>query len=107
MAFFGRLWRGEYSLARTFWLYGVVVNAVFNIFSRIATESSGEAGTGVILTLLFLPYYITWVGGVMRSANVHCATEGKSVFWGRTAQVVVIIGLVLTVFGLFSLMTYM
>ena len=113
MAFFGRLWRGEYPLVKTFWLFGVLPNVVFSFASqaaidaRTAIDASNEFGTGFFLGVLYLPYYIAIVGGVWRSANVHCATEGKSTFWGRSAQVVVIIGFTAFVFGLFALMTQM
>lgn len=93
MAFFGKLWRGEYSLVKTFWLYGVLPNALFSIVAQAAINASNEVGTGFFLGVLYLPYYIVIVGGVWRSGNVYCATEGKNVFWGRAAQVLATLGL--------------
>ena len=100
MAFFGKLWRGEYSLARTYWLYGVLVGFVYNVIVNVAVVTTGEVGTGFFLMILYLPYYVTLTGGVWRSANTYCATEGKNSLWGRLAQIAVVLGWAGTLFNL-------
>jgi hypothetical protein len=100
MAFFGKVWRGEYSLARTYWLYGVVVGIVYNIITNLAIAGTGELGTGFILMLLYLPWYVILTGGVWRSANTYCATEGKNSLWGRLAQIAVVLGWAMTLFNI-------
>lgn len=96
MAFFGRVWRGEYSLAKTYWLYGVVVGVVYNVILNLAAIATGEVGTAFFLMILYLPWYVVLTGGVWRSANTYCATEGKNALWGRLAQIAVVLGWVLT-----------
>ena len=69
-----------------------MVGIVFNVFTNMAVMASNETGTGVILIILYLPYYVTLTGGVWRSANTYCATEGKNSLWGRLAQIAVVLG---------------
>ncbi|MEE9195062.1 MAG: hypothetical protein V3U44_04425 [Alphaproteobacteria bacterium] len=100
MAFFGKVWRGEYSLARTYWLFGVVVGIVYNVMLNLAVVATGELGTGFFLMILYLPWYVVLTGGVWRSANIYCATEGKNSLWGRLAQIAVVLGWAVTLFSI-------
>ena len=58
----------------------------------MAVVASNETGTGVILIILYLPYQVVITGGIWRSANTYCATEGKNSLWGRLAQIAVVLG---------------
>lgn len=107
MAFFGKVWRGEYSLAKTYWLFGVVVGVVYTVFLNMAAMATGEVGTAFFLMILYLPWYVVLTGGVWRSANIYCATEGKNSLWGRLAQIAVVLGWAVTLGNLANTAEYM
>ena len=78
----------------------MVVGIVYNVMLNLAVVATGELGTGFFLMILYLPWYVVLTGGVWRSANIYCATEGKNSLWGRLAQIAVVLGWAVTLFSI-------
>jgi hypothetical protein len=101
--YFVRHWRGEHSLAVSFWVNGLLVGlmsafAVWALGAYIA-ESKSNYSVEIGLTTLWLAIGVQaawqWVG-VWRSAKRHMAATGRTA-WARVAQAVVILGAIRTV----------
>lgn len=89
-----RLWRGEFSLAKTYWFYGVLIQVVvilllgavgalaeYSIFWAILTIAGGIA---------LLLYMFVVLVGIWRSADRY---EGEQA-WAVLAKVAVVVGFV-------------
>jgi len=103
-----RHWRGELSLAKSFWVnyflitfaltlvgfvdsFGFVINRVIDVFPIIWAAAFFSIGFYLALTIGVL--LITWqLVGIWRSARNHC--NKRSALWGRVAQVVVVIAVI-------------
>lgn len=102
-SYVARHWRGELSLAKSFWLNGFVLGLVFRIaFSALLTGTYAAAASGggpsIGLALVFLALMalnialVVWqLVGIWRSAG-HQAERGGSKAWGVVARIVVIVG---------------
>lgn len=104
-----KLYKGDYSLAKSYWLFGNVIPAgLFAlIFSIILFNSDDPMNTiitqnfapqsllvsiiVIILCLLTLFYILFSVVGIWRSANKHV---GKKV-WPILAKITIVVGLLL------------
>ena len=82
--FFSKLAGGEYGLARTYWLYGVVVGLIYRILLLIPSLA-----VMLILTLAYLVYCVPLLMGIWRAADGY---NGPKV-WAVLARIVVIISL--------------
>ena len=91
MSFIGRLWRGEYGLAATFWLWGLVyvllialsmllvVSYAFTVVQSYALRGAHDPssiGTAAFLMLAMLVvvvwgYSIVWAVGLWRAAFAY------------------------------------
>lgn len=106
--FFYNLRMGNYSLAKTFWLYGFLFFFLYNMFTRLISTPEfarsvlhhfGDWGIYVIfggIELLEIAYAINVYIGIWRAADKY---QGK-VIWRRLAKIMVCIwwcGLVLVV----------
>ena len=84
------LWSGRLPLARAFWEHAVFYGAVANIAATGAALSAltfgAPAPLALAIHLLPLPYVLTTVVGVCRSASRY----GGSPVWARTAEIAVI-----------------
>ena len=81
---------GNYSLAQTYWLYGVVGGVVLGIpFSFITSNFITSIGTGWIFTYLFsiVIYQITVLFGVWRSSDKYSGPK----IWAILAKLAVIL----------------
>lgn len=87
------LWRGDVSLVKTYWIYGVVVGICFAIvFAFIEYQSSGlHAGLGpvFILGLIFCYFvYTSFINvAVWRSAGKYPGPRR----WARLARIMVLV----------------
>ena len=93
-------WRGELSLAKSYWINTAFIGIVFGIAfvlieNSIYLQNNALIKTQVYASLIVLSIvvYIWQIGGCWRSANRHVAESGKA-FWARTAQVVLVLGLI-------------
>ncbi len=72
-----RLWRGEYSLGRTYWLFGWVVAQAYVLVDLLLVKldrgSQGSAwgvaalGAGI----LYVAYHLVWTVGLWRAARAY------------------------------------
>lgn len=96
-------WRGDYSLAFSYWIIGslltVIVVALSTAIglSNVAHELGSRASGAVILAFYVSVITLTlWqVVGIWRSADKHRQKGGKA-FWAALAKVMVVLGLLRT-----------
>ena len=89
--FFGRLWRGEYGLAKTYWLYGVVAGFLLGFlvgFFGGFLQALGVLPDARFLNALLLPYSVVSSVGIWRAAGSY---DGPKV-WAVLARVAVSFG---------------
>ena len=80
MEILNKLKNGEYSLAKTYWLFGVVANLPFNIFFNI----DGLTIEPIILVLLAaIAYNYFWILGCWKAASDY---QGIAI-WSILAKV--------------------
>jgi hypothetical protein len=92
--FFGELANGDFGLAKTYWLYGVVVGVVVTIISSKVTSIGGL----VILMLAYTAYEIPVLMGIWRAANKY---QGQKI-WAVLAKIAVVVGAIMLVDGLLA-----
>ena len=92
--FLGKLANGDFGLAKTYWLYGVVVGVVVNIISNAVTSIGGL----VILMLAYTAYEIPVIMGTWRAANKY---QGQKI-WAVLAKIAVVLGAIMLVVGLLA-----
>jgi hypothetical protein len=84
------LWRGDVPLGQAFWEYAIVYGTIANIVATAAAIAAVAAGlpdaVGVGLFLIPVPYILTAVVGVVRSANRYRGPP----MWAGMAKVAVI-----------------
>ena len=91
-------WRGELSLAQSYWVNGVLVSILLTVGLTVAEQPLSSLGvetaatTFVFLLVSFLAIWVwQWVG-VWRSATNSAIRTGR-VFWPTAAKAMVILGL--------------
>ena len=98
--FLERLISGHYGLARTYWLFGVLVSIAVAVLSEILLPYVAEA---IPIAFLFLwlvagwVYEITWVVGLWRAAKAY---EGF-LLWPVLAVLHAVVTTGVSVFGTF------
>jgi len=100
-------WRGELSLAISYWVNLILIQGIATFLVNWFAQSSPinhpviAARVGIIIVIIVLFIYIWQIVGLWRSCNRHVAVYGKA-FWARTAQVLVVFGLIATLGNLAS-----
>lgn len=79
-----KLKNGEYSLAKTYWLFGVLGNLPFNIYFR---TDGGTLGLIIFVLLLALAYNYFWITGCWKAATNY---EGLAL-WAILAKIVCVL----------------
>lgn len=102
-----RHWRGELSLPVAWWVNGFLVNVLLIITDTAITElGTDTTRTGALLYIGFgvviYVIYVWQVVGIWRSAGNYIkkfenAKDKSSRAWGRAAQVITIIGIIINV----------
>lgn len=92
-------WRGEHSLARSYWVNGVLLGLPFNAMSsvlEIMPPPKMDLALYTFLTIIDLVLIMAWVAwfaiGTWRSASSHVRFTGRR-FWARVAQFLVVLNL--------------
>jgi hypothetical protein len=98
--YIGRHWRGELSLATSFWINVVLIDFILKSAELISAAFLHNPLTGTHVTIIHNPFVIMilypWqIIGLWRSSERHIETTGKR-FWARTAQVLVVLGFIAT-----------
>ena len=105
-----KLWNGDFSLPITFWLFHVLGNGILNFIDK-SLDISGlyddllvqDQYFFIIAFVIFgLCYFILTCTGVWRS-SVKYNQSGGSKFWSGAAQLALIIGILRTIFVLYSI----
>ena len=93
--FFSKLTGGEFGLAKTYWLYGVLVGVVANVSTSFITSIYGLVVTMVVYTAYEIPVLI----GIWRASDKYQGSNS----WVVLAKIAVIIGVIMLAFGLFAI----
>ncbi|WP_432240465.1 hypothetical protein [Herbaspirillum robiniae] len=88
--FFSRHWRGDYSLARSYWLHTVLLSSLLPAFSisalaRLTNDMPARYGVAGVLGIAAFSY-VAWIWGVRgcwMSAGRHVARGGRR--WAEVA----------------------
>jgi hypothetical protein len=97
-SFFIRLKDGDFGLAKTYWLYGVVVNLILSIPTYLVSNLS----LLILFTIIGLIYGVLVLIGIWNSASRY---EGLKL-WAILARLATILGFIIisvSVIGLFYL----
>ena len=100
MGYIGRHWRGELPLAVSFWINVVLVDLFLKSVELLSIAFIHNPSRGTHITIIHSPFVILilypWqIMGLWRSCNRHIEATGKR-FWARTAQVLVVLGFIVT-----------
>jgi hypothetical protein len=91
IAHLAALWRGDIPLGQAFWEYAIAYGTIANIVATAAAIATVAAGLPVALTIFLflmpLPYILTAVVGVVRSADKY---QGPPQ-WATRAKIAVIL----------------
>ena len=91
VAVLSALWKGELPLGQAFWEYAIAYGTIANIVATIVAIAAATTGLPDVITiaifLLPLPYILTAVIGVVRSANRYQGPRN----WAGMAKVAVIV----------------
>jgi len=100
-SYFTRHWRGELSLARSWWLSSVVINGIcvgflFTIVANVTIMMLGGNRPLAVILLLFqigltLVSYVWALVGTWRAAGRHPGSK----FWPIVARILMVFGVVL------------
>jgi hypothetical protein len=85
--FFKKLSDGDFGLAKTYWLYGVLVGIVGNILMQGAALS-GSKTLIIVLLLVMIVYAVLQLTGVWNASNRYTGLK----IWVILAKIAVIIG---------------
>jgi hypothetical protein len=86
--FFKRLAGGDFGLARTYWLYGVLVSISVNLVSNFFITSIGGL---LLLTLAYAAYDVPVILGTWRAARKY---QGPRL-WANLAKSMTIVGAIM------------
>ena len=93
--FFQKLANGDFGLAKTYWIYGVLVGVVANILSNIITSINGL----IIFMVLYTAYEIPVLMGIWRASDKY---QGPSA-WAVLAKIAVVLGAIMLVIGFLAI----
>lgn len=99
--FFGKLARGDYGLAKTYWLCGVLVGLIANFVIGIIFQITDAVFFPVVGGLIATIYQIPLLTGIWRAANKYSGPK----IWAILAKIACIFGalmLMIFVFGLIA-----
>lgn len=102
-SYFARHWRGELSLAKSWWvngflLWNLLVNgALFGVFTAIVTLSHPTAALAMLEAAIYyaiaIPVYIWAIVGIWRSASRYTGLA----LWKWWARIAICLGMVISV----------
>ncbi len=97
--YFCKHWRGELSLAISFWVNIFLINIALLFLNYWLALSSPinhpviSARVTIIIVIIRLLIFAWQIVGLWRACVRHVATNGRA-FWARTAQAIVVLGLI-------------
>ncbi|MHC4205205.1 MAG: hypothetical protein ACYSTT_11200 [Planctomycetota bacterium] len=98
--YIGRHWRGELSLATSFWINLFLIDIFLKSVEMLTAAFIHNFSTSAHVSIIHNPFIIMilypWqIIGLWRSCDRHIEATGKR-FWARTAQVLVVLGFIAT-----------
>ncbi|ADJ27741.1 hypothetical protein [Nitrosococcus watsonii] len=93
--FFEKLANGDFGLAKTYWIYGVLVGMVVNLLSNFISSIGGL----VIFIIAYTTYEIPVLMGIWKAANKYKGPR----FWAVLAKTAVVLGVIMLVAGLLAI----
>ena len=84
-----RLWRGEFSLPATYWLWGLFGNLVFWVAFELSKGATSNVAVLLLLILLGLAYYVICIVGIWRSSGRYTGNK----IWRDLARSMIVIGI--------------
>ena len=99
MGLIKKIWNGELSLVKVYWLYGVAIGLVLIIFSLLIKDYPTAL---ILLTIVLLPYQLLVFVGIWRSADAY--TNKK--LWAVLAKVHVVLGVIAALNGIAAVPQY-
>ena len=84
--FIKQLMDGDFSLAKTYWLYGIVGSVVMNLL-LIFPMMSGSMSLIIIAGLISVAYAFVVLTGIWNSATKHTGSK----FWAVLAKIIVVL----------------
>lgn len=96
--FFVKLLNGDYGLAKTYWLYGVMVGIVVSIIMNASTSNDFK----VAITVPYVTYCVPVIMGLWNSANKYQGPKVWAVM-GKVSAVFTAFQMLLFVFAIFAL----
>ncbi len=96
-----RYWNGEFSLAKTFWIVGVLIGSIVALPSVLiddGTITASSDGVTVLIAIytIFFNFFLVYVYiGMWRSSSKYIAQKKKikrSSFWGYAVYFSVVMG---------------
>jgi len=91
--FFSKLASGDFGLAKTYWVYGVLVGFAVNIL----TIPFRSLGALFIILIVTLAYSVPWYMGIWRAANKYQGAKINAIL----AKIAVVLGVIVLAVGLF------
>ena len=95
-----RHWRGDFTLARSYWVNFLLVTFGFTLIGAFIGLDDVQPGNELLvvqlsigLLLISIVAYVWQLVGCWRSANRHIEGTGRSL-WPRVVQVILVVGLV-------------
>lgn len=107
MNYIRKHWRGELSLAISFWFNFCLINIIIVFLSKWFDQSSPinhpviSARVSIIIVIIALFIYAWQIVGLWRACNRHVAVNGRA-FWARTSQAIVVLGLIVNLGSIIS-----
>ena len=92
-------WNGNFPLAKSFWMVGVLLNFVFGlpfVYAQLNIDTMSDgAATFFLIYVAFWVAFFVWVNvGIWKSSSNYIASKKNSPFWGWAARVVVVLSVV-------------
>ena len=100
--FFKKLSDGDFGLAKTYWLYGVLVGIAANIVMTVV-GMSGSTALIVIIMLALTVYSVFQMTGVCNASDRYTVSK----IWAVLAKIAVVLGvlsIIVTVVGTLALL---
>jgi hypothetical protein len=95
--FFSKLADGDFGLAKTYWLYGVLVGVIVNIVSKAISSVS----VLLVFMLVYTAYEVPVIMGTWRASGKY---KGPKV-WAVLSKIAVILGIISLVIGLLAVLS--
>ena len=93
-----RLWRGEFSLPMSYWVWGVLGNRVSGLAVNLVASSTDSPGPTLAVGAVSIVYFVIVTVGIWRSSSRY---PGRRL-WRDLARVSVALALVWTIAGLLA-----